>query len=258
MDEITFHYDTVLSDVHMHKPCVRHLMTRLNTTGQPVFMSRFRILAERPYKDDPGKGLGKEEKDGDPVEDKQDFREKDESEGGKGNEEPCLDEDGDLSIKHRPRKPSVDGDRDLVCPVILKQFNTEFEQEEGNVDDEEGLCSKDILRIEHTMATPLEDVGKQVWRGALLLADFILSKPDLFRGSTVLDMGAGTGLTSIVMATTAKKVYCTDVGEDLLNLCRRNVSLNKHLIKSADGMVEVRQLDWLQHSLCKGPTVRNA
>ncbi len=41
------------------------------------------------------------------------------------------------------------------------------------------------------------------------MADFILSEPAMFRGATVLELGAGTGLTSIVMATTAKRVYCT-------------------------------------------------
>lgn len=88
------------------------------------------------------------------------------------------------------------------------------------------------------MATPLEDVGKQVgrpcplpvapggsllsldspvllcpllqvWRGALLLADYILFRRDLFQGCTVLELGAGTGLASIVAATMAHTVYCT-------------------------------------------------
>lgn len=49
----------------------------------------------------------------------------------------------------------------------------------------------------------------QVWRGAFLLADFILSEPLMFKGATVLEMGAGTGLASIIMATIAKTVYCT-------------------------------------------------
>ncbi len=35
MDQITFHHDTVLSDVHMLLPNARHLMTRLNYVGQP-------------------------------------------------------------------------------------------------------------------------------------------------------------------------------------------------------------------------------
>ncbi|XP_038154322.1 methyltransferase-like protein 22 [Cyprinodon tularosa] len=240
MDQITFQHDTVLSDVHMHRPNTRHLMTRLSAVGQPVFMSRFRILAE--VRDEGGC----EDKLRSPRSDDDD----DDDEEGYGDEEPLLDEDGDLDVAHRPRKDSVDdGGRDLVCPIILQQSDPE--QHDGDdEDDEDAHFSKDIIRIEHTMATPLQDVGKQVWRGALLLADFILSEPDLFRGATVLELGAGTGLTSIVTATMAKTVYCTDVGEDLLRLCNRNVCLNKHILEPAGGKVKVKRLDWLQHSLC--------
>lgn len=35
MDEATFKSDTVLSDVHLYTPNQRHLMVRLNSTGQP-------------------------------------------------------------------------------------------------------------------------------------------------------------------------------------------------------------------------------
>lgn len=87
------------------------------------------------------------------------------------------------------------------------------------------------------MATPLEDVGKQVgivpciillfidcasecaqcncicylkvWRAAFLLADYVLFKRDMFRCCTVLELGAGTGVTSIIMGTVASRVYCT-------------------------------------------------
>lgn len=90
----------------------------------------------------------------------------------------------------------------------------------------------------------------KVWRGAFLLADLILSQPTTFRGATVLELGAGTGLTSVVMATVAKTVYCTDVGEDLLSMCQKNVTLNRHLMEPAGGEVRVRLLDWLRHDLC--------
>uniref|UniRef100_A0A3P8RVC8 Methyltransferase 22, Kin17 lysine n=1 Tax=Amphiprion percula TaxID=161767 RepID=A0A3P8RVC8_AMPPE len=253
MDQITFHYDTVLSEVHMLLPSAQHLMTRLNGVGQPVFMSKFKILGEK-HNNDQGKGMVKEEKyknpGGSSGNSKTGTHGENAIEGGEENV-PFLDEDGDFDIMHRPRKnPLEASDRDLVCPVILKQSSPVLEQEEENTDDEEGHCFKDVIRIEHTMATPLEDVGKQVWRGAFFLADFILSEPALFSGATVLELGAGTGLTSIIMATIAKKVYCTDVGEDLLGMCTRNVTLNKCKMEPAGGEVKVRKLDWLQHGLC--------
>ncbi|KAG9263868.1 methyltransferase-like protein 22 isoform X1 [Astyanax mexicanus] len=213
MDQVTFQSDTVLSDVHILLPNVRHLMVRLNSVGQPVFVSKFRIL-----------------------------REKEQEEVQESEKSSFLDDDGDLDVVRQPKNLACD--REKVHPVILSQGGgTTSDEEEDEGDEEE--CAKDIIKIEHTMATPLDDVGKQIWRGAFLLSDFILSHPDVFREATVLELGAGTGLTSIIMASVAKKVYCTDVGEDLLNMCQRNVSLNSHYIQSAgERGVKVRQLDW--------------
>nr|XP_046229088.1 methyltransferase-like protein 22 [Scatophagus argus] len=244
MDQITFHHDTVLSDVHMLVPNARHLMTRLNRVGQPVFISKFRILSgsERLNSNEPEKGLQEASGGGD-------TQREGGGDGGAGNVEPLLDEDGDIDITHRPRKIPESSDRDPVYPIILQQSSSVLEAERQSDDDDKCLNIK-VIRIEHTMATPLDDVGKQVWRGAFLLADFILSEPLTFRGATVLELGAGTGLTSIVMATTAKTVYCTDVGEDLLSMCKRNVASNIHLREPSGGQVKVRHLDWLQDDLC--------
>ncbi|KAM9031409.1 LOW QUALITY PROTEIN: methyltransferase-like protein 22 [Sarcophilus harrisii] len=107
---------------------------------------------------------------------------------------------------------------------------------------------------EHTMATPLEDVGKQVWRGAFLLADYILFQCDLFKSCTVLELGAGTGIASIITATVAKTVYCTDVGEDLLAMCEQNVALNRKLTATAGGAFKVKELNWLKE-MCTDPQV---
>lgn len=245
MDQITFNHDTVLSEIHMLLPNARRLMTRLNCVGQPVFISKFKLFSDGEAHDnsDPRKGLEEE------YDNSREHGEKD-MKAALGNVEPLLDEDGDLDITQRPRKNTEASSREVVCPVILKQSGPVLEQEEENPDDEVDKCLKDIIRIEHTMATPLEDVGKQVWRGAFLLADFILSRPLMFRGATVLELGAGIGLSSIIMATVAKTVYCTDVGEDLLSMCKRNVTLNKHMMEPTGGEVRVRQLDWLQRDLC--------
>uniref|UniRef100_A0AAY4CYU6 Methyltransferase like 22 n=1 Tax=Denticeps clupeoides TaxID=299321 RepID=A0AAY4CYU6_9TELE len=229
MDRVSFRSDTVLSDVHLLLPNTCHLMSCLNGVGQPVFVSKFRILRGGNGGDcaaDLG-SLGEEGENGDTA----------------INPQTPLDEDGDLDVVRRPRDPIKD--RVGVYPVILSQAEVASDQDE---EDEEK--QQEVIRIEHTMATPLEDVGKQVWRGAFLLADFILSQPTMFKGATVLELGAGTGLTSIVMATVAKMVYCTDIGEDLLNMCQRNVALNKHLTEPTGGDIKVRQLDWMADDLC--------
>ncbi|GAA6088538.1 methyltransferase-like protein 22 isoform X1 [Tachysurus ichikawai] len=122
-----------------------------------------------------------------------------------------LDKDGDLDVARKPAETVQD--RKTAHPVILSQTAG------ANSDDDEEEADDhlvDIIKIEHTMATPLEDVGKQIWRGALLLSDFILSNTAVFRGATVLELGAGTGLTSIVAAGVAKTVYCTGTGSSRL------------------------------------------
>lgn len=74
------------------------------------------------------------------------------------------------------------------------------------------------LFTEHHINTSLNLVGLQVWRGALLLADYLLHcategvNTDLKinqLNDIVLELGAGTGLTSIVAAMVAKQVVST-------------------------------------------------
>ncbi|XP_012249240.1 methyltransferase-like protein 22 [Bombus impatiens] len=99
------------------------------------------------------------------------------------------------------------------------------------------------LLIEHHISTELQYVGLQVWRGALLLADYILSNPDLFRDKVVLELGAGVGLTSIVASFLAKEVICTDIDvKGILKLIHRNFMRNKAYIKSK---VDIKGLDFL-------------
>ncbi|NWR69565.1 MET22 protein, partial [Centropus unirufus] len=258
MDNPTFKSDTILSDVHLYCPDKRHLMVRLNAVGQPVFLSYFKLLwnpkdlASQKH----GREAGTErehqyESGGEPCDsDRNNLRK--EKESNIEGVEALLDDDGDLEVVRRPRSASSveaeDLSRDRVYPVILMKGEEDaFEDEE-----QEGGCS-DVVKIEHTMATPLEDVGKQVWRAAFLLADYILFKRDTFRCCSVLELGGGTGITSIIMGTVAKRVYCTDVGEDLLAMCEKNITLNKHLMEPGRGEVKVKELDWLKDQFCTDP-----
>jgi hypothetical protein len=74
-----------------------------------------------------------------------------------------------------------------------------------------------LVCSEHSYSSTLDLVGRQIWRGALLLADFVLHHgPSLLQGRTVLELASGVGLTSIVAAMFATEVICTG---DILLLC---------------------------------------
>jgi hypothetical protein len=60
----------------------------------------------------------------------------------------------------------ADSDGDLVVPRRRRR----------------GDESDSSLIVEHRTETALEDVGKQLWKGALLLADLLLHEPQLVRG----------------------------------------------------------------------------
>ncbi|NXN13087.1 MET22 protein, partial [Indicator maculatus] len=255
MDNPTFKSDTVLSDVHLHCPNKRHLMVRLNAVGQPVFLSYFTLLwntedlASEKRKREATTEREHQYRSGDELcdEDRNNLKERELN----SEVEALLDDDGDLEVVRRPRSASdleaEDLLRDRVCPVIL------MKGEEDAFEDKQKCTYSDAVKIEHTMATPLEDVGKQVWRAAFLLADYIVFKRDTFRCCSVLELGGGTGITSIIMGTVAKRVYCTDVGEDLLAMCEQNVALNKHLMELGRGEVKVKELDWLKDEFCTDP-----
>ncbi|KAH8364012.1 hypothetical protein KR084_001578 [Drosophila pseudotakahashii] len=101
-----------------------------------------------------------------------------------------------------------------------------------------------VIELEHSEATELRLVGLQVWRGALLLADYLFSKKDEFSGKTLMELGAGVGLTSIAAAIhNPGRIYCTDVNLGcILKLIRGNVQRNSQLLS---GKISVLEFDFL-------------
>lgn len=95
---------------------------------------------------------------------------------------------------------------------------------------------------EHSSSTVLQLVGLQVWRGALLLADYLFHIRHELQDKQILELGAGVGLTSIAAAIYAKKVICTDVDiGGILELIRANVKRNGQILK---GDLDVMELDF--------------
>lgn len=88
---------------------------------------------------------------------------------------------------------------------------------------------RNITFPEHSTSTDLTLVGLQVWRGALLLADYIFHNRKQFNGKNVAELGSGVGLTGIAAAMYSQKVICT--GKHFVHqciACNRTFTLSRY------------------------------
>ena len=68
------------------------------------------------------------------------------------------------------------------------------------------------------MSTLLCDVGQQVWRGALLMVDFMLGHKEIFQDEVILELGGGVGLCTIVASQMSRLVFCTGSSDALVSV----------------------------------------
>ena len=109
-----------------------------------------------------------------------------------------------------------DSDGDLVVP---RQRTKEVEGTEMH------------LRIHHWPSSTVDDVGRQVWRGALYLADFFLSGAIALEGETLFEIGCGCGLTAIVAGIcNVERIVASDLERNIA-LAKKNVDVNSGLLQ---------------------------
>ena len=80
--------------------------------------------------------------------------------------------------------------------------------------------------------------GVALWPAAIALAHEVATRADEFRGRTVLELGAGTGLPGVVAASLGARVVQTDRQAGALAVCRLNGERN-----GTTG-IEYRHADW--------------
>ena len=107
------------------------------------------------------------------------------------------------------------------------------------------LNDRALLTIDHT------SVGLQSWASSIILAERICLEPSLFQfnslhrpGVRILELGAGTGLLSIIASKflPSADVVATDYHPDVLANLRSNVSTN--LSGQDQSPISVHALDW--------------
>jgi predicted nicotinamide N-methyase len=86
-------------------------------------------------------------------------------------------------------------------------------------------------------ATPFPYWAK-VWPSAIALVKVLQKHPSLIRDKTVLELGAGIGLPSLLMASEAKTIQVSDYDSEAVELLRKNIA---HLQLQN---VQALQMDW--------------
>ncbi|KAF8604009.1 hypothetical protein BDV93DRAFT_522816 [Ceratobasidium sp. AG-I] len=99
--------------------------------------------------------------------------------------------------------------------------------------------------------------GLKTWRASLDLSEWILANSDLVVAARILELGSGTGLLGLLVATLQQLsqssksaeptkegpcIYMTDVDEDVLSRCTANLRRPCNGLGSATA--QVRTLDW--------------
>lgn len=85
-----------------------------------------------------------------------------------------IDHCNDIDAKNQSKSSVIDADGDLIVE----------------------RRRRGVIQIEHQQSTNLSLVGLQVWRGALLLGDFLLHNRWTFENKRILELGSGVGLSS--------------------------------------------------------------
>lgn len=99
------------------------------------------------------------------------------------------------------------------------------------------LTQADELQFFREMLNRLP-YGVALWPSAIALAHDLVSRGDAFKGKTVLELGAGTGLPGIAAASLGARVVQTDRQDLAMLVCERNSRIN------GVAGVEHRLVDW--------------
>ncbi|THV06587.1 hypothetical protein K435DRAFT_743723 [Dendrothele bispora CBS 962.96] len=141
----------------------------------------------------------------------------------------------------------------------LSPLNVASDEVATRLDDPDEINLKDYQTITlHESLNLIESgtTGLRTWPASHRLGQYLINHPDLVRNARILELGSGIGFLGIILATLQKLndssgaaqnrdrcIWLTDVNEDVLSQCHRNLQLDCNL-SSTYSAVHYRTLDW--------------
>ncbi|BBM99218.1 hypothetical protein MPTK1_1g19660 [Marchantia polymorpha subsp. ruderalis] len=92
--------------------------------------------------------------------------------------------------------------------------------------------------------TDYDLTGQLVWPGAELLAEYLLQRRSQMKGLSVIELGAGLGLTGLLCARLCEHVVITDYNDTILKVMQMNVDHQVSTGALPVSSAEVQKLDW--------------
>lgn len=141
----------------------------------------------------------------------------------------------ELMMEYQFRTSEEGGDMpdpNASCHVsYIVPFDENFHENQDEICQRGRECIVGIKVFPHH-----NDVGvRKVWEAGAALAEYLIERPELVRGKTVCELGAGVGLTGIVISglCQTKSVHLTDYTEASLVNMEHNVKVNTKWVKNA-------------------------
>ncbi|GAA5932811.1 uncharacterized protein JCM15063_002211 [Sporobolomyces koalae] len=114
--------------------------------------------------------------------------------------------------------------------------------------------------IVHQDGTTPDSTGRTVWLGAQVLAVYlhdlhklgslVSAKVSKQRRPTAIDVGAGTGLSALSLASIGYNVLATDLEVIVQGILSRNIATNTSTVRGANGFepsrIQTHVLDWFE------------
>ncbi len=80
----------------------------------------------------------------------------------------------------------------------------------------------------------------ELWPSAIAMSQYLIENNDLLIGKSIIEIGSGLGLPSIVVGEFANNILCTDYIQESLDFAKTNYLLNH----SNDDNIKFEILDW--------------
>jgi hypothetical protein len=164
-----------------------------------------------------------------------------------------------VRISARPGDGAHDQSHGATCTTCSSSEDDSVESEDDPQPERrrrQQAGPGEVMTLLHAQQSSVEECGVQLWRGALLMADWLLhcqrgahgllppaaeAQPGQTPTAVGLELGCGVGLNALLLSRSCRLVFATDGQPAACVLCARNVALHRGAVGNVADSSEERR-----------------